>query len=261
MLLLIVMPGLIRPMVVYCNKFKMTDDTVIENSFGKRIKNFVYNPKDEVGKGFSSVVYKGVNELNKEEIAVKVIELVKIKNEVQKYLLNNEMRALRKLSHPNILRCVDILMTKNNVYIVTEFCVKGDLLGIVKKRGRLPEAQVLKYVRDIVEGYMVIEDNRVLHRDIKTANIFIGSDDVARIADFGFCEFIGEVKPSIPYNVGSPAYMSPESYQESNYSAQSDLWSIGIILFEALVGEVPFKKHEYGELIRNLTSGNLGISP
>jgi serine/threonine protein kinase len=60
---------------------------------------------------------------------------------------------------------------------------------------------------------LCIEENKVLHRDIKTANIFVSNDDVAKIADFGFSEFIGEAKPSIPYNVGSPAYMSPESYQ------------------------------------------------
>lgn len=123
------------------------------------------------------------------------------------------MRVLRKLNHPNILKCLDILMTKNNAYIVTEFCKKGDLLSIVKKNGRLAEHQALRWAKDIVEGYLCIEDNKILHRDIKTANIFIGSDDVARIADFGFSEFIGEPKPSIPYNVGSPAYMSPESYQ------------------------------------------------
>lgn len=66
------------------------------------------------------------------------------------------MRVLRKLSHPNVLRCLDILMTKNNVYIVTEFCKKGDLLSIIKKNGRVPEYQALKWAKDIVEGYLYV---------------------------------------------------------------------------------------------------------
>lgn len=66
------------------------------------------------------------------------------------------MRALRKLNHPNVLKCLDILMTKNNVYIVTEFCKKGDLLSIVRKNGRLPEQQALRWAKDIAEGYLYI---------------------------------------------------------------------------------------------------------
>lgn len=205
-------------------------------------------------------MFKGINELTKEEIAVKVVELAKIKNEVQRYLLNNEMRALRKLEHPHILRCYDILMTKNNIYIVTEFCRGGDLVSLVKQSGRLTESQALHYLKEIVEGYCFVEDNGILHRDLKTANIFLNNGST-RIADFGFCEFIGEARPSIAYNVGSPAYMSPESFRESVYSSKSDVWSIGIIFFEMLVGEVPFKKLEYIELATNLVSGNLGIPP
>lgn len=72
-----------------------------------------------VGSGFSSQVFRGLNENNLEPIAIKVIELNKIQNEVEKYLLNNEITALRSVKHKNVLQTVDILMTKNNVYIVT----------------------------------------------------------------------------------------------------------------------------------------------
>lgn len=224
----------------------------------KKIKNFVFNQKDQIGKGYSSVVYRGQDEVTKDDIAVKVVELTKIKNEVQRHLLNNEMRALRKLDHPHIIRCLDILMTKNNIYIVTEFCRGGDMIGLIKQHGRLPEQQALAYLREIAEGYVNIEENGILHRDLKTANIFLDGG-TTRIADFGFCEFVGEPRPSIAYNVGSPAYMSPESYRESLYSSKSDVWSIGIIFYEMLVGEVPFKKCDYAELTHNLTNGNLGL--
>jgi serine/threonine protein kinase len=103
-------------------------------------------------------------------------------------------------------------MTKNNIYIVTEFCRTGDMVGLIRQNGRLPELQALTYLKEIAEGYVFIEENGILHRDLKTANIFLNGGST-RIADFGFCEFVGEPRPSIVYNVGSPAYMSPESYR------------------------------------------------
>lgn len=83
------------------------------------------------------------------------------------------MRALRKLHHPHILHCHDILMTKNNIYIVTEFCRGGDLVTLIKQHGRLSEFQALQYLKEMAEGYAFIEENDILHRDLKTANIFL----------------------------------------------------------------------------------------
>jgi serine/threonine protein kinase len=77
--------------------------------------------------------------MTQETIAIKVLELSKIQSEVEKYLLNNEINALRALSHPHILRTIEILMTKNNVYIMTEFCENGDLQQYIKKQGKLNE--------------------------------------------------------------------------------------------------------------------------
>lgn len=96
------------------------------------------------------------------------------------------MRALRKLDHPHILHCYDILMTKNNIYIVTEYCKEGDLVAFIKHSGRLNETQALTFLREMTEGYIYIEENGIVHRDLKTANIFL-SNGTTRIADFGFC--------------------------------------------------------------------------
>lgn len=105
-------------------------------------------------------------------------------------------------------------------------------------------------------GYSAIEDKKIVHRDLKTSNIFMTRGH-AKIADFGFCEFVGEKKPQVAYNVGSPAYMSPESYRENQYSSKSDIWAIGIILYEMLVGETPYRNLTYTEMVNNLTSGRI----
>lgn len=99
-------------------------------------------------------------------------------------------------------------MTKNNVYIVTEFCEGGDLLKYIKSNGPFNQIKAMSLIKDVIEGYKCIEENNIIHRDLKTSNIFL-SKGRAKIADFGFCEFLGQKKPQIAYNVGSPAYMSP----------------------------------------------------
>lgn len=104
--------------------------------------------------------------------------------------MNNEINALRALNHKNVLRTIDILMTKNNVYIVTEFCEFGDLQQMIKNNKKLQEKDALNIIRDIVEGYISVEQKNIIHRDLKTANIFLTKSG-AKIADFGFCEFIG----------------------------------------------------------------------
>ena len=81
-------------------------------------------------------------------------------------------------------------MTKNNVYIVTEFCEFGDLQQMIKNNKKLQERDALNIIRDVVEGYIGVEQKNIIHRDLKTANILLTKSG-AKIADFGFCEFIG----------------------------------------------------------------------
>lgn len=127
----------------------------------------------------------------------------------------------------------------------------------VRKQSKLTELEALHLIRDVAEGYLAIEEKRIVHRDMKTANIFL-TPKGARIADFGFCEFLNETKkPQMFYNVGSPAYMSPESYRDNHYSAKSDVWSMGIILYEMLVGETPDKNLSYSEMSANLMAGRI----
>ena len=106
---------------------------------GKKIKHFMYHPLDKIGSGFSSTVYKGTNTLTSKSVAIKVIDQTKVSNSVEKYLLANEIEALEGINHSNVLKTVEILMTKNNVYIVTEYCEDGDLQMYIQKQGRLGE--------------------------------------------------------------------------------------------------------------------------
>lgn len=104
------------------------------NDLRKKIEDYSYGLKDIIGRGFSSVVYRGSNDRLKERVAIKVIDIKSIQGKPQKKMLEGEIEALKKLNHPNILKCHDIFSTANNCYIITEFCNEGDLENLLKKR-------------------------------------------------------------------------------------------------------------------------------
>lgn len=113
----------------------------------KQVKNFQYSETDQIGKGFSSQVFRGTqscyegrNLNNGQSVAIKVINLRSINTEVEKMLLGNELRALRQLQHDNIIQTYDICQTTSNVYIITEYCNQGDLSSQIRLKGSIHQA-------------------------------------------------------------------------------------------------------------------------
>lgn len=102
--------------------------------------------------------------------------------------------------------------------------------------GQVPEQDALRIFRQLVSAYKTMAQEGVVHRDLKPTNILM-SNGCPKISDFGFCEIAGSVKPKMFYNVGSPSYMSPEAYMDNIYSEKSDVWSLGCILYEMVVGK------------------------
>ena len=125
-----------------------------------------------------------------------------------------------------------------------EECSGGTLKDYIEKKGyfvdnlgKLNPTETIQIFRKIVNAYISIVEGLFIHRDLKTANIMIRANGDPVIIDFGYCEMIMGKRPMIQYNVGSPSYMSPESYSKSRYSEKSDIWSLGVILYECLTGK------------------------
>lgn len=109
---------------------------------------------------------------------------------------------------------------------------------MIRAKGRIPEPEALKIFKGIVEGYAEIQRHRIVHRDLKPENIMFSTEGNPVICDFGYSEVGGYLpKPKMYYNVGSPAYMAPESITGSVYSENSEIWSLGTILYEMLEGK------------------------
>lgn len=137
----------------------------------KKIENYSYGLNDVIGKGYSSHVYKGRNDDSDQNVAVKVIDLKMLKNEINRILLDSEIEVLKELKHlPHILTLHDVFTTKNNTYIITELC-DSDLSKVVKKG--LAEDDACAYMQQIVQGYYNFAKKNIIHRDLKPANILM----------------------------------------------------------------------------------------
>lgn len=197
-------------------------------------------------------------------MAIKVIDRRSITNEIDDMLLYNEVECHKIISHECIVKTLDLCKTVNNIYIVCEFCEAGDLFTYIKNKGtmvlmvgRISEEEALYLIGQIIRSVNHIHCKGILHRDIKSANILLRGGGHVKLADFGFAEFIGYDFAKGMYSVGSPIYMAPEAFADSEYSFKSDTWSIGIILYEMLIGQQPFNGIEFEYFLYLFTSGEV----
>lgn len=174
----------------------------------------------QLGKGSTGSVYSGKDLRSGEKVAVKIIELSTIDNEVTQYLLEMEKKALLAINSPYVLKGHKIWQDHKFCFMVTEYCNGGTLKNYIQKKGKLDEEKSLALVRNILEGYQHLVKKGMVHRDLKPANIMI-HEDSPKIIDFGYCEIEGYSKPSLEYNVGSPSYMAPESFDLNIYNEKT----------------------------------------
>ena len=153
----------------------------------KKIRNYNFKLSDVVGRGAFSTVYKGYEESTEELVAIKVIELGRIESPALVKLLYSEVDILKSIKHPNILKCYDVYFSVNNCYIITEYCNGGDLKSLIIREGHFGEESARKVVLGVYEGLRYLSEENIVHRDIKTANIFM-KEGQPKIADFGFAK-------------------------------------------------------------------------
>ena len=190
------------------------------------------------------------------QVALKVVDLNSLKTDIEQKLLNNEIKALRTLKHTNIIEVYEIYQGDNQIYMVSEYCNQGDLFRYSKQKGRISEEEMVRIINQILMGLACMFSNGIIHRDLKTANILL-KDGVVKIADFGFCGFLQEMSEALRYSVGSPLYMSPEAYKKNSYSPKSDLWALGMIVYELILGEQPFRGYDYDSMVKSIAVGEI----
>ena len=194
-----------------------------------------------IGQGMYGKVFKALNKYEQKYYAIKTLN---IQNVSQKERLNieTEIKLLQELKHPNIVLYKESFLDENqNLNIVTTFCEGGDLYQRIfqTQKNYFPEKTIINALVQLLLGLSYIHDKKIVHRDIKTKNIFIQNEHTLRIGDFGIAKIFNSNNQnnnknySINKMVGTPLYMAPECFkQNKKYSYKSDIWSLGCCIYE-----------------------------
>jgi serine/threonine-protein kinase len=154
-------------------------------------------------------------------------------------LLREEVRMARQVSHPNVCRVWDLGETEGLHFVAMEYVDGEDLASLVRRIGRLPEDRGVQVAREICAGLAAIHDQGVLHRDLKPANVMLDGRGRVRIADFGLATLAGSVLGADTRS-GTPAYMAPEQIEGREVTARSDIYALGLVLYEVFTGRHAF---------------------
>ncbi|XP_018334476.1 serine/threonine-protein kinase fused [Agrilus planipennis] len=201
-----------------------------------------------LGEGSFGRVYKAKQISDSRTVALKVISkrgrsVKEIKG------LRRECEIQRHLNHPNIIQMLDSFETDNEIVVITEFAHK-ELTTILSKEGYLTEDRVQAIVWDLASALYYLHSNRVLHRDLKPQNILLDARNIAKLCDFGFARNMSTGTHVLTSIKGTPLYMAPELIEEHPYDHSADLWSLGCIIYELLIGSPPFCTSSILHLIR-----------
>jgi serine/threonine protein kinase/tetratricopeptide (TPR) repeat protein len=201
-----------------------------------------YEVIEELGKGGMGRVFRVYDTKIKEEVALKLLrpEISSDARTIERF--SNEIRLARKIIHKNVCRMHDLHEEKGAHFITMEYVAGEDLKSFIRRAAPLNSGKAVFIARQVAEGLAEAHELGVIHRDLKPQNIMIDKDGNARIMDFGIARLVG-VKGITGGNVmiGTPGYMSPEQVEGKEADAGTDLYSLGIVLFEMLTGRLPFE--------------------
>ena len=202
-----------------------------------------YEVIGELGQGAMGVVYKARDPLIDREVAIKTINLSLAMEERDEYEARfyQEAKAAGRLSHPNIVTIYDVGRSEDIAYIAMEYLHGRELRDILNETKLLPISEVLAIVIQVAQGLAYAHEHDIVHRDVKPSNVMIVRDGHAKITDFGIARMASAaVRTQTGMVLGSPKYMSPEQVLGKEIDRRSDIFSLGVMLYEMLTGQVPF---------------------
>jgi serine/threonine protein kinase/tetratricopeptide (TPR) repeat protein len=200
-----------------------------------------YQVIEELGHGGMGRVYKVFDTDIKEKIALKLLrpEIALDKETVERF--SNEMKLARKIRHKNICGMFDLGKAEGTTFITMEFVPGEDLKRFIRKSGQLSTGRAVSIAKQVCEGLAEAHHLGIVHRDLKPQNIMVDEDGNVRIMDFGVARSLrGKGITGAGVMIGTPEYMSPEQVESKEVDQRSDIYSLGIILYEMLTGQVPF---------------------
>lgn len=202
-----------------------------------------YKILDTLGQGAMGVVYKAVDPMIDRTVAIKTVNLSLNHDDLAEYeaRFQQEIKAAGRLNHPNIVTIYDVGRTETLAYMAMEF-LEGKELKDILAEGTIPAVRdTVDWIAQSALGLGAAHDNNIIHRDVKPSNIMIVRQGLAKITDFGIARMnASAVKTMTGLILGSPRYMSPEQVIGRDLDSRTDIFSLGVVLYEALTGIPPF---------------------
>jgi serine/threonine protein kinase/tetratricopeptide (TPR) repeat protein len=201
-----------------------------------------YQVIEELGHGGMGKVYRVLDQKLDEEVALKLIkpEIAADRDTIKRF--HNELRLARKIAHRNVGKMYELMEDEGTHFITMEYVPGQDLKGLIRQMGQLTAGKAVSIAKQVSEGLEEAHRLGVVHRDLKPGNILIDKDGNARIMDFGIARSLrGKRITGAGVMIGTPEYMSPEQVEGKETDQRSDIYSLGIILYEMLTGRVPFE--------------------
>jgi tetratricopeptide (TPR) repeat protein/predicted Ser/Thr protein kinase len=201
-----------------------------------------YKLVDKIGGGGMGVVYKAIDTKLGRAVALKFLPPGFTRDETAKKRFLHEAQAASLIDHPNICSIYEIDETpEGQVFISMAYC-EGESLRDRIKKGRLPVREVFEIMFSVADGLACAHERGVVHRDVKPANIVITNDGFVKIIDFGLAKLVDRSRVTRPGHApGTLSYMSPEQVTGKEVDGRADIWSLGIVAYEALTGTLPFE--------------------
>ena len=219
---------------------------------GKFLAGTVLNERYRItgllGRGGMGEVYKAEDLKLNQIVALKFLPEHFAEDPVAHERFISEVRTARQVSHPNVCRVFDIGEVDDAQFLSMEFIDGDDLSSLLRRIGRLPPDKALEIARQLCAGLHAVHQAGILHRDFKPANVMIDGRGKARLTDFGLAGLESELKEGAI--AGTPAYMSPEQFAGKELTTKSDIYSLGLVLYEVFTGKRAFEGDTIGELLR-----------
>lgn len=216
----------------------------------------------KIGKGSFGTVYK---------VRRKADGCIYVLKQINSSLLNpklrdsavNEVQILASLRHPYIVKYFDSFLASNNLNIIMEYCEGGDLETFMKKQlGKpLSETRIWKILIQMLTALHYIHKKNIIHRDVKSLNVFMTKDGDLRLGDLGLAKVLDFSGKMAHASVGTPYYLSPEICEEKPYNEKTDMWSFGVILYQLCTYKYPFEANSQSILMSKITKGSYKALP
>ena len=216
----------------------------------------------EVGEGALAIVYQAKDPKLNRHVALKVLHPIFSKNKKNLDRLRQEAQTLAQLDHPNIIRIYDFLDTPDSKGIITEFVEGFTLAQFLKENETILPEMACKIVCELLSALEHAHSRKIIHRDIKPENIIIHLNGSIKLADFSIAKILDQQSLTLTGQlIGSPFYISPEQASGQSADERSDLFSLGILFYRMVVGELPFYDEDSASLLKKILNKNPASMP